>query len=173
MSQYPCGRPKEAPQPPPTRKKIEEYKQAFQDYLVRKKLKFTEQRWLMAKLILETGGHLDAPEIIDRVGRVHPSIGAATVYRNIKVLCDAGLLEPTHQNIHGRDVYELPDESHHDHILCLDCGEVFEFKNSHIENLQDVIAEKFDFRPKAHRHVIHGHCRFLEERQKKLRRKKS
>ncbi len=172
MSQYPCGRPRQNPQPPPSRKKIEEYKQSFKEFLMEKKLKFTEQRWLMAKLILETGGHLDAQEIIERVGKAHPSIGAATIYRNIKVLCDAGLLEPTHQNIHGRDVYELPDESHHDHILCLDCGEVFEFKNPRIETLQDTVAEQMDFSPTAHRHVIHGHCRYLEDKQKRLRGKR-
>jgi Fur family ferric uptake transcriptional regulator len=72
-------------------------------------LKFTEQRWAIAKTILLTGGHLDAQQIVDKVKSQFPGIGAATVYRSIKVLCEARLLERSHQDVGGRVLYELPD----------------------------------------------------------------
>lgn len=158
----PCGRPLPEKSAPPTPQKLNAYKKKLKDYLASSGQKFTEQRWAIARLILQSGGHLDAQEMVKKVKKAHPSIGAATVYRNIKVLCDAELLEPTHQNMEGRDVFELPDEDHHDHILCVDCGEVFEFNNSKIENLQVKVAKDFNFNLKGHRHVIHGSCEFLQ-----------
>jgi Fur family ferric uptake transcriptional regulator len=168
---FPCGRPRPREAPPLTESKIDEYHRMLRKFLSEKQLKYSEQRWQMAKLILETGGHLDATEMIEKVRSKHPSMGAATIYRNIKVLCDAGIMQPTHQNMEGRDVFELSNESHHDHILCLDCGEVFEFNNSKIETLQDDIAESMNFQPKAHRHVIQAHCIYLKEKQKSSRKK--
>jgi Fur family ferric uptake transcriptional regulator len=162
---FPCGRPRPKALAPISPARISEYQKVLRKFLRERKLKYSEQRWLMAKLILETGGHLDSQEIIEKVRAKHPSIGAATIYRNIKVLCDAGILEPSHQNMNGRDVFELTDDSHHDHILCLDCGEVFEFQNSNIESLQEDIARNLRFSPRGHRHVIHGHCDFLKSKE--------
>jgi Fur family ferric uptake transcriptional regulator len=161
----PCGRPLPAKSAPPSPQKLEAYKEKLRQFLSQNGQKFTEQRWAIAQLILQSGGHLDAQEMVKRVKKAHPRIGAATVYRNIKVLCEAALLEPTHQNMQGRDVYELPDEDHHDHILCIDCGEVFEFNNAKIENLQVQIAQEFNFNLKGHRHVIHGSCEFLQKKR--------
>ncbi len=165
----PCGRPLPLTPPPPTTKKLEVLKLKLKNHLSQENLKYTDQRWSIAKTILKSGGHLDAKEIVAIVKKSQPSIGAATVYRNIKVLCEAGLLELTHQTIDGRDVYELPDEDHHDHILCVDCGEVFEFNNSKIESLQIQVAKENEFKLTDHRHVIHASCEFLRiKRNKKI-----
>jgi Fur family ferric uptake transcriptional regulator len=165
----PCGRPLPPPPPPPGAKRLGEIRESLKVYLSREGLKFTEQRWRMVQLILETGGHLDAQGIVSKVKKAYPSIGAATVYRNIKVLCEAGILEPTHQNMDGRDVYELPQDDHHDHILCVDCGEVFEFSNDGIHDLQDEVARDFSFQLKGHRHVLHGSCAYLKARRGRLK----
>jgi len=161
----PCGRPIPNAPPPHAAKKLDQRKFKLKSHLSSEKLKYTDQRWAIAKVILKSGGHLDAQEIVSIVKKSQPSIGAATVYRNIKVLCDAGLLELTHQTIDGRDVYELPDEDHHDHILCVDCGEVFEFNNSKIESLQVKVAKENSFKLTDHRHVIHASCDFLKKKR--------
>ncbi len=137
---------------------------SLRDYLTREGLKYTEQRWTIARLILETGGHLDAQDIVARVKAEHPGIGAATVYRNIKVLCDAKLLEDSHRSPDGRVLYELPDEHHHDHIVCTDCGEIFEFHDDEIEDLQVKIAQNFGFKLEGHRHLIQGRCNYLKKK---------
>jgi Fur family transcriptional regulator, ferric uptake regulator len=49
--------------------------------------------------------------------------------------------------------------SHHDHLLCLKCGRVFEFRDDDIEKLQDKVCEKFHFKPVEHRLGIRGYCR--------------
>jgi Fur family ferric uptake transcriptional regulator len=159
----PCGRPVPPAPPPPDEATLEVWKQRLRDYLSGKGLKWTDQRWTIANLILTTGGHLDAQDIVARVKAVEPGIGAATVYRNIKVLCEAGLLEDSHRSQDGRTLYELPDEHHHDHIVCQDCNEIFEFHDDAIENLQEKIAKDFGFRLEGHRHLIQGRCIYLKK----------
>lgn len=160
----PCGRPLPPKHAAPTPARLLEWQSRLRAYLSSKRLKFTEPRWTIARLILETGGHLDAQELLARVKRRSPGIGAATVYRSIKVLCEAGLLEASHQDTRGRILYELPDDHHHDHIICLDCGHVFEFHDEKIETLQERAANANGFRLEGHRHVIHGHCEFLRKK---------
>jgi len=162
----PCGRPMETPHSPIDASQLIEIQKKLRTYLSQEKLKYTEQRWQIAELILKAGGHFDAQTIVDIVNKAHPEIGAATVYRNLKVLCDAGLLEKSHQSVDGRELYELPDDEHHDHIICLDCGEILEFQNQKIEALQEHIASSFSFELSGHRHVIHGRCDYLKNRKK-------
>lgn len=158
----PCGRlaPEQGTKLTPA--KFDDWQTKLKTYLSSAGLKYTEQRWNIARSILETGGHLDSQEIVAIVSKADPGIGAATVYRNIKVLCDAGLLERSHQDVSGRILFELPDEDHHDHIICLDCGEIFEFHNDAIEKTQISVASSLGFDLAGHRHVIHGHCKELK-----------
>jgi len=158
----PCGRP--APfHGSPSAALLKEWEQRLRSYLTLKKLKFTDQRWTIARSILLSGGHLDAQGILKSVKVEHPRIGAATVYRCIKVLCDAGLLQESLQALNGRVVFELPDESHHDHLICVDCGVIFEFQDERIESDQLSVAEKMKFKLVGHKHVIHAACDFLKQ----------
>ena len=164
----PCGRPLAPESPPLTEARLNEWQEQLRVYLTRENLKYTEQRWQIAKIILLTGGHLDAQQIVEKVRVAHPEIGPATVYRSIKVLCDAKLLEKSHQGMDGRILYELPDEDHHDHIICLDCGEIVEFHDDKIESLQIRISEKLGFQLAGHRHVIHGTCSYLKDKKNRV-----
>jgi Fur family ferric uptake transcriptional regulator len=115
----------------------------------------------VAQAILSAGRHLDSGEIVSRVHASHPGVGAATVYRAIKLLCDAGILEESHQGFSGRTVYELSGDEHHDHILCTDCGAVFEFHDEGLELAQERIARREGFALAGHRHVLMGRCERL------------
>lgn len=159
--QAPCGRPLAA-HPAPSAESLRAWEKKLRDWLSMNKLKFTEQRWSIAHILLKYGGHLDATQLVKRVKQNDPKIGAATVYRCIKVLCDAGLLQQSLQDAQGRVVFELPDETHHDHIICSDCGEIFEFHNHAIESLQTDIAQAEGFTLSGHRHVIYARCNMLK-----------
>lgn len=169
----PCGRPApERDTAPVEPEKLERWQARLRAYLVAQKLKYTEQRWKIARLILLSGDHLSAQGIVEAVKRRHPEIGGATVYRNIKVLQDAGLLQESFSDRLGRAVYEVggggdsdAHEEHHDHIVCLDCGAIFEFHDEAIEARQSEIARKLKFSVEGHRHVIHAHCDRLQAMQ--------
>jgi Fur family ferric uptake transcriptional regulator len=156
----PCGRPAMEHGPAPATAKLEEWHQQLRDYLLAQGLKNSEQRWKIAESILSTGGHLDAQGIVDRVKTKHPDIGAATVYRNLKVLCDANILKESLTDPQGRVIYELFEDEHHDHIICVDCGEIFEFHNDKIESLQTSVVKNMSFTEVRHRHVVYAKCTF-------------
>jgi Fur family ferric uptake transcriptional regulator len=154
----PCGRPAVPHGALPTRTQFEKWKTQLRDFLSQQGLKYSEQRWKIAELILSTAGHLDAQSLVARVKQKHPAIGAATVYRNIKVLCDASILKESLTDPAGKIFYELYEEGHHDHIICADCGEIFEFHSDKLENLQSEIVSDLSFQEVRHRHVIYAKC---------------
>jgi Fur family transcriptional regulator, ferric uptake regulator len=158
----PCGRPSRAMPAAPKAAKMLEWQNRLRDYLASKSLKYSEQRWKIAEIILESRGHLDAQALMERVKELHPEIGTATVYRSIKVLCDARILKESLVDPQGRVIYELFDDDHHDHIVCTDCGEIFEFHNDKIESLQNNIIRDMNFSQVRHRHVIYVSCKLLK-----------
>ena len=81
--------------------------------------------------------HLSAEEIYKIMINNGEDIGLATIYRVLTQFEQAGLLLKHHFES-GKAVYELNEESHHDHIVCLQCGHVVEFVDSEIEKRQRV-----------------------------------
>lgn len=156
----PCGRANCPPSVSLTAKQLDAWKMQLKDYLSSQGLKFTDQRWKIVELILSTGGHLDAQALVDQVRQKHTGIGSATVYRSIRLLCDASILKESLIDSHGRVFYELSGSEHHDHIVCLDCGEIFEFQDQKIETLQRATTQKMQFKEVNHRHVIYAHCTY-------------
>lgn len=153
----PCGRSVTARKREWDQDAKQDLKELLTSFLKSRGLKYTEQRWQIVEVILDEGGHRDSQSIISLVSARHPEIGAATVYRNLKILCDAKILEESHHR-EGRTFYEIRGESHHDHMICNQCGEIFEFHNSELEALQEKIAKQAGFRLTDHRHLIFVDC---------------
>ena len=87
---------------------------------------------------------------------LHPNIGYTTVYRTMKLLCDAGLASERHFD-DAITRYEIAHE-HHDHLVCMRCGKIIEFECAMIESTQTEIADRYGFRVLRHRHELYGHC---------------
>ena len=124
-------------------------------------LKQTHQRESILGTFLESEGHITSEDLYEQVRKSHPEIGAATVYRTLKLLVDAGLANAATFR-EGVTVYE-PDEEHHDHLICLGCGEIVEFHDSMIERRQLEIAEEHGYRMRRHRHHLYGYCRRCQD----------
>jgi len=125
-------------------------------YLEEHNLKHTQQREAILTAFLEATGHITSEEIHNRVRVGHPNIGYTTVYRTMKLLCDAGLASERHFE-EGVTLYEIEHE-HHDHLVCLRCGKIIEFECEMIERTQQEIADRYRFRILRHRHELYGHC---------------
>ncbi len=126
------------------------------EYLSRNGLKQTRQREAIMDAFLATKGHLTSEELYERVREEHPEIGAATVYRTLKLFCDAGVANATDFR-EGVTLYEQ-QASHHDHLICEGCGQIIEFESDVIEEQQLVIARKYGYRLTQHRHHLFGYC---------------
>ncbi len=125
-------------------------------YLEEHSLKHTKQRDAILGVFLQATGHITSEEIYQRVQDEHPSIGYTTVYRTMKLLCDAGLASERHFD-DGPTRYEIAHE-HHDHLVCIRCGKIIEFECQMIESTQNEIAARYGFRVLRHRHELYGHC---------------
>ena len=131
-------------------------RQALARYLEDHNLKHTRQRDAILESFLETRGHITSEELFQKVRAQNPSIGYTTVYRTMKLLCDAGLAMERHFE-DGVTRYEIEHE-HHDHLVCTRCGKIIEFECEMIEATQTEIAERYRFRILRHRHELYGHC---------------
>lgn len=158
-AKLPCGRP--APIAPSVdERQLVIWKNQLKKHLEENDLKSTEQRWQIAKTILEAKGHFNTQALVKDVLAAHPGIGAATVYRNIKLLCDAKILRETMIDDEGNPVYEVFEAGHHDHIVCLDCNAIVEFSDGEIEDRQEIVLRDLKFSPVRHRHVLYARCEY-------------
>ncbi|HEY4447988.1 MAG TPA: ferric iron uptake transcriptional regulator [Steroidobacteraceae bacterium] len=105
-----------------------------------------------------TTRHLSAEDIYRTLLESNEDIGLATVYRVLTQFEAAGLVTRHHFE-DGMAVFELNQGTHHDHIVCLDCGRVEEFMDAGIEDRQTAVAAKLGFSIRDHALILYGHCR--------------
>ena len=126
-----------------------------------KGVKLTDQRRIIAKIISESkaeygeSDHPDVDELYNRVSKIDPKISIATVYRTVKLFEEAGILTK-HDFKGGKARYEAMIESHHDHLIDIKTGEIIEFVDEEIENLQKKVAEKYGYTLVDHKLELYG-----------------
>jgi Fur family ferric uptake transcriptional regulator len=110
--------------------------------------------------ILESSAtrHLSAEDIYRSLLDSNEDIGLATVYRVLTQFEAAGLVSRHHFE-DGMAVFELNQGTHHDHIVCLECGRVEEFMDAGIEDRQNSVAERLGFEIQDHSMVLYGRCK--------------
>jgi Fur family ferric uptake transcriptional regulator len=106
--------------------------------------------------------HLSAEDIYKELLGSGEDIGLATVYRVLTQFEAAGLV--TRHNFEGgHSVFELDDGDHHDHMVCVDTGEVTEFVSEEIERLQHEIAEKYGYDLVDHSLVLYVKSKDIDD----------
>ncbi|HRW30314.1 MAG TPA: Fur family transcriptional regulator, partial [Emcibacteraceae bacterium] len=108
---------------------------------IEKNMRMTDQRRVIAKVLSDAEDHPDVEEVYRRSTEIDNQISIATVYRTVRLFEEANILE-RHDFRDGRSRYELVTESHHDHMIDIESGEVIEFFDEEIEQLQKTIAKK-------------------------------
>lgn len=101
--------------------------------------------------------HLSAEDVYKKLVEEGTDTGLATVYRVLTQFEQAGLLMRHHFES-GKAVYELNQGSHHDHLVCLQCGHVEEFYDAEIEKRQERVAKERGFRIHDHSLYIYADC---------------
>lgn len=141
---------------PPSPAAPESHRDVLATHIAKKALKWTRQREVILEAFLSSREHLTCEEIHARVARKDRSIGLATVYRTLRLFAEAGIAAERRFN-DGVTRYE-PSQEHHDHLICVRCGEIVEFESDEIEALQDDVARRHGFRLLSHRHELYGAC---------------
>jgi Fur family ferric uptake transcriptional regulator len=117
---------------------------------IEKGMRMTEQRRVIARVLSEAHDHPDVEELHRRAHAVDPHISIATVYRTVRLLEESGIIT-RHDFRDGRSRYEEQRESHHDHLIDLKSGQVIEFVDKEIEELQEAIARRLGYKLVEHR----------------------
>ena len=129
-----------------------------------KGLKYTEQREIVLSILLHAQEHLTAEEVYNEIKKEHTdsNIGIATVYRALSFLEEVDLITSIAFGTDGKK-YESNAKSHHDHLICTNCGKIIEFIDDEIEKRQDKIAKKNKFKITSHSMQLYGTCETCQE----------
>jgi len=150
---------------------VKEKEMGFAEFIQRKGLKTTRQRNTIVSTFFRLRGHISVEELLNEVKKVNPRIGYATVYRTLHLLVASNLVEERRFG-DGLARYEgHSDVEHHDHMICLECGEIFEFFNPRLESLQEKLAEENNFKIYRHRLELYGACKDTKACESRKRKK--
>lgn len=129
-------------------------------------LKITEPRLTILALMQQsTMQHFSAEDIYKLLLEKGEEIGLATVYRVLNQFDEVNIL--IRHNFEGnKSVFELAPSEHHDHIICVDCGKVFEFKDEVIEKRQKEISQQHGIQLENHNLYLYGKCGDIDKCEK-------
>ena len=122
---------------------------------IKKGVRLTEQRKLVAKVMTESKDHPDVDELHKRVNKLDSKISIATVYRTVKLFEESGIVAK-HDFKGNKARYEETTQEHHDHLIDINTGKITEFVNDDIEKLQKKVAEKLGYKLVDHRLELYG-----------------
>ena len=118
-------------------------------------IRMTGQRRLIIKVLENSKDHPDVETLFERSNKIDNKVSIATVYRTVKILQNAGILEKLEFN-DGRSRFEDAVRKHHDHLIDLDTGKVIEFIDEEIEHIQKKIANKLGYELVGHKLELYG-----------------
>jgi len=125
----------------------------------------TTQRSLLLEIIRKAGKHLDADELYRLARKKEPRISLATVYRNLKLFKELGLLaESGLGDTHSH--YELKGKADHYHLVCLGCGKIIEFDNRLITEAASQVQKKTGFDITSTQLKLEGYCPDCKQKRK-------
>ena len=126
-----------------------------------KGVRLTDQRKIIAQVMSDSKekygakDHPDVDELHKRVSAIDNKISIATVYRTVKLFEESGILTK-HEFKGGKARYEELNEVHHDHLIDIKSGEIIEFVDEEIEELQKKVAEKYGYTLVDHKLELYG-----------------
>tara|TARA_Y100000590_G_C15037191_1_gene757417 strand:+ start:99 stop:527 length:429 start_codon:yes stop_codon:yes gene_type:complete len=133
----------------------------IEDKCKEKGVRLTDQRKVIAKVMSDSKtkygskDHPNVDELHKRVNSIDEKISIATVYRTVKLFEEAGIVEK-HDFKGGKARYEQSPDEHHDHLIDINSGEIIEFVNEEIEELQKKVAQKLGYKLVDHKLELYG-----------------
>ncbi len=136
---------------------LEELK--FIEFLRHTGQKVTGSRRKILEEVYRRHDHFDAEELYLRLKERKSGVSRATVYRTLNLLTSCGLVRKMELG-ESRSMYEhVLGHPHHDHLVCISCGKIYEFNHPLIEEMQKDICRQHDFEMLTHNQQIYGRCR--------------
>ena len=128
--------------------------------------RWTNQRALIVRVALSTHDHFTAEELLELCRRHDPKVSRATVYRTLGVLEQEGFVEGLEAGDGGRRFEHVLGHEHHDHMVCLQCGKILEFRDDELERRQELAAKRLGFHIERHTLHLYGKCRDCQPKRR-------
>ena len=129
-----------------------------EQFLRSRGVRLTSQRQLVLRRAVAYL-HFTAEELVKNVRAFDASIARGTVYRTLALLHRAGVVEK-HDFRYGPPNYEVTlAKAHHDHLMCVQCGEIIEFQEPRVETIQEQVVKRYGYQLLSHTHKLYGLCR--------------
>tara|TARA_B100001250_G_scaffold195478_1_gene167915 strand:- start:1166 stop:1594 length:429 start_codon:yes stop_codon:yes gene_type:complete len=126
-------------------------------YLLENNLRQTPERYIILKYIYQIASHFDIDFLYNSINKKE-KISKATIYNNLEILSQAKLIKKSSFN-NNRILYEKSlNKKQHDHLICNDCGEIFEFCDPRIKNILDGLEKITNFQIHSHSLNVYGKC---------------
>lgn len=129
----------------------------IQTALKQKGYRLTSSRQKIVAALLNCGGHITADGLLEVVHDIDETVGRMTVYRTLELLSELGLIRPIYQGT-GAAHYILLDGGHHHHLICSGCDAVIEFEECGLQEVGQLLAERFNFAVEGHLVEFYGRC---------------
>ena len=148
-------------QPEPKRfpsKRLNERFEQVEALLTQSNIRLTPERRLIVRRAVSFL-HFTAEELVKDVRKADATVARATVYRTLALLQEVDAVEK-HDFRYGAPNYEVTfAKAHHDHLMCVSCGEIIEFQEPRVEKLQDEVIRRYNYQLLSHTHKLYGICR--------------
>ena len=138
----------------------------FRQHLKNKGLLHSKQREQILDVFLKTEKHHTIGDLYELIRKKNPKIGLATVYRAMRVICDAGLARQLDFGDGVKRFEHKYQHQHHHHLVCLKCGRAIEVVSPEIEKVQQGLARKHGFTLVKDTMKIFGICRQCKRKEK-------
>lgn len=130
----------------------------FKNYLEENGMRYTQERRLILNEIASLSDHFEVEDLVSHLRSNGKKVSTASVYRTIPLLIDAGIIIKNPCDQMQARLEPVLGFEHHDHLICIKCKKMVEFRDDGIEKLQKTVAEKYGFIMEGHRLVISGYC---------------
>ena len=118
--------------------------------------KITPARRAVLDVLAQDHAHLNPAEVLERSQAIYPAIGRATVYRTLELLTELGVLRPIYGGDHALSFIDA--QGGHHHLVCGECGAMFEFDECMASEIAQSLEERFNFRIQSHLLEFYGQC---------------
>lgn len=148
----------------PSEQEIATLQDQLSTYMERKGLRSTNQRRIVSEVFFRTEGHLSIDDMLGLVRKQDSRVGYATVYRTMKLLVECGLASERQFDDTVTRFEVAQKDTHHDHLICLECKKIVEFEDDEIERLQETTARRYGYKLRSHKHELYGVCSACQRR---------
>lgn len=129
------------------------------DWLEKHKLRKTNERYTILNEIYNRNDHADAETLFNDLNKKNKGISRATVYNTLDLLVESNLVKKHQFQNNFAQFEKALGSRQHDHLICLECNDVFEFCDPRMEQISSKMGELLHFDVDTHSVILYGHCR--------------